>query len=255
MEKYLEYERDASRSELLIRMVYTPFIGTILFFYFIARQICFSFQWLGILLLGTRNKGLTNVLIGSNEFIIQTIPYIFLLTDKRPGVMPKELKFFINNREYLNFEEDASRLELIIRIFYSIPIGIIAYLFAFITNIVLFLQWFCILFTGGRSEGLNNLIRSFVGYIIQVISYVSLITDERPGILPEGINVSVEMESDEVGTTASGDVIKTSPPLSRHSKDKHIAMGILLMVLLYAAFYVLYVILFISMIGMTGLYR
>jgi hypothetical protein len=192
------------------------------------------------------------VLIGSNEFFIQVIPYIYLLTDKRPGVMPKELKVFLNNKEYLNFESDASRLELIVRIFYSIPIFIILYLFGLLTGFVLVLQWLCILFTGKRSEGLNNFIQSFVKYIIQIISYTSLITDERPNILPENVDVSLKLEFDEVGTVTSGKVIKTSPPLSKSTKDKHIAIGILLFILYYVAILAFYM---FTLMIIFGTYR
>lgn len=237
MKRYWVYERDASRYELIIRIIYTQFIGVVLGFYIITRQICLPLQWLGILLLGRRSESLTNVLIGSSEYIIQVLPYTFLLTDERPDIMPKELKFFLNNREYLSFEEEASRVELIVRIFYSIPIFIVAFIFLLLSRFVLALQWLCILFTGERSEGLNSFIQSFVEYIIQVISYLSLVTDERPDIFPSSIDAFSEQEFDQVGTPASGDIIRTIPPISRTTRDKHIVIGILLPILFYVLYF------------------
>ena len=241
MKEYLAYENDASRSELFIRMVYSEFIITIISLYYIIGEICRGLQALGILLLGKRNEFLTNVIIGQSEYFIQVLPYICLLTDERPGVMPKELKVFVNNREYLNFEQEASRLELIVRIFYSLPINIVAGIFGFLLYFILILQWLCILLTGGRSEGLNSFIQTFIKYIIQIISYLTLVTDERPNILPANIDVSLELASDDkVETSMSGGIIKTTPRLSQKTRNKHIALSIVLMFVLYiisVAFY------------------
>ena len=248
MREFLVYESNASRSELFIRMLYASFIEMVLGIYAILALFCSCLQWLGILFLGRRSEILTNVLIGYCEFFIQIIPYTYLLTDERPGVMPKELKVFLDNKEYLSFEKNASRLELIVRIFYSIPLFIVLFLFGIAASIVIVIQWLCILFTSGRNEDLNDFIKSFVKYQIQIISYINFVTDERPDILPKDIDVSLKFEFDKAETNTSGDIIKTTPPISIITKNRHIAIGIIFYFLFFVIIYLVFLYMYILMI-------
>ncbi len=51
------------------------------------------------------------------------------------------------------YEHGAGRLELFIRIVYSIVVGIVLMVYGFIAEICMFIQWFVILILGRRSEG------------------------------------------------------------------------------------------------------
>ena len=94
--------------------------------------------------------------------------------------------------EFFKFEQEASRLELFVRIIYSIIIGIILGIYSIVAGICQVLQWILILITGKRVEGLNNVIQGYVQYTIQVVRYITLLSDERPGLTPEKIKVYVE---------------------------------------------------------------
>ena len=94
--------------------------------------------------------------------------------------------------EYLEFEEEASRSELIIRIFYSIPISIILGIYGILAGICQCLLWLGILILGRRVQSLNDVVRDYIAYNIQVISYMNVLTDERPGITPRDIRVFLE---------------------------------------------------------------
>jgi hypothetical protein len=83
------------------------------------------------------------------------------------------------------WEEKASRLELFIRIVYSIFIAIVLMVYSIIAQLCMFVQWIVILILGKRVKGLNNIIKGFLEYNVRVISYCNFLTDKRPGILPK----------------------------------------------------------------------
>jgi len=94
--------------------------------------------------------------------------------------------------EYLEFEEEASRSELIIRIFYSIPIALVLYFYGILAAFCLCIMWIGILILGRRIESLSEIVRDYTAYTIQVVSYMNVLTDERPGITPKEIRVFLE---------------------------------------------------------------
>ncbi|KZX10564.1 DUF4389 domain-containing protein [Methanobrevibacter curvatus] len=193
MEEYLIYEEQASRAELIVRIFYSIGIEIVQGLYGILAGVVYFIQWILILILGERSEILTNVLIGYTEYCVQTIAYRSLVTDKRPGLLPKELKVYLNLEEYLIFEKEASRVELIVRIFYSIPISIVLYLYAILYSICFDIQWIAVLITGKRFKELDGVLKGFAKYWIQVIAYLMLVTDERPEITPKDLDVSLEI--------------------------------------------------------------
>lgn len=96
------------------------------------------------------------------------------------------------NRQLFVFEEKASRIELIVRFFYSIAIAIVMMVYGFIAQICMFFQWFIILFLGRRSKSLSDFIKGYLEYHVHVLSYVSWMTDERPGIMPKTVKIFEE---------------------------------------------------------------
>ena len=87
------------------------------------------------------------------------------------------------------WEEKASRLELFIRIVYTILIAVVLMAYGLIAQLCMFVQWIVILILGRRVKGLNDIIKGFLEYNIHVISYWNFLTDKRPGILPKKTEV------------------------------------------------------------------
>jgi len=88
------------------------------------------------------------------------------------------------------YEHDARRLELFVRIVYGwICIGIIVGVYGLIAEICMLIQWFVILILGRRSEGLSNFIKGYFEYLVHVISYFYFMTDDRPGLFPEKVEI------------------------------------------------------------------
>jgi hypothetical protein len=94
-----------------------------------------------------------------------------------------------NMSQLFTYERNARRLELLVRIFYSIAIAIVLMVYGFIAGIIMIIQWFVILVLGRRSEGLSDFIRGYLEYYVHVLSYTSWMTDTRPGIMPIPVKI------------------------------------------------------------------
>jgi len=89
------YEHDASRVELFVRIVYAWIcIAVVLAIYGLIAEICILIQWFVILILGRRSEGLSNFIKGYLEYYVHVLSYYFLMTDKRPGILPKKVEIY-----------------------------------------------------------------------------------------------------------------------------------------------------------------
>ena len=95
-------------------------------------------------------------------------------------------------KQLFTFERDASRVELLIRILYWILIGIVLWVYGMIAFICLFIQWFHILILGCRNEWLSNIAKGYLEYLVDVMSYMYIMTDTRPEIFPAAVKIYEE---------------------------------------------------------------
>lgn len=84
------------------------------------------------------------------------------------------------------YAEQRNRLTVAFRIILAIPHLIIAQIWQYLAQILAFIQWFIILFTGKRNEGMWNMQRSWLAYYARVMGYVALMFDEYPAFAGEG---------------------------------------------------------------------
>ena len=94
--------------------------------------------------------------------------------------------------QLFTFEREARRWELLVRIFYSIAIGIVLFVYGLIAFICMFIQWFVILILGRRNMDLSEFIIGYLEYQVHVLSYTSWMTDTRPGIMPVTVKIFEE---------------------------------------------------------------
>ena len=95
-------------------------------------------------------------------------------------------------KQIFTFEYDARRLELLIRIIYWILIGVVAWVYGIIAIICLFVQWFHILILGRRNQALSDIAKGYLEYMVHVMSYMYIMTDKRPDILPVSVKIYEE---------------------------------------------------------------
>ncbi|HEY0521006.1 MAG TPA: DUF4389 domain-containing protein, partial [Ilumatobacteraceae bacterium] len=80
----------------------------------------------------------------------------------------------------VDYEESRNRLTVAFRMILAIPHLIISNVWGYLAQVLGAVQWFIILFTGKRNEGIWNMQQSWLTYYSRVIGYISLLFDEYP---------------------------------------------------------------------------
>jgi hypothetical protein len=91
----------------------------------------------------------------------------------------------------VDYRESRNRLTVAFRAILAIPHLIVAQVWGYLAQILAAVQWFIILFTGKRNEGIWNLQQSWLHYYARVIGYVDLLFDEYPAFGTETGSVPV----------------------------------------------------------------
>jgi hypothetical protein len=88
------FELTARRLELLVRILYWILIGIVLWVYGLIAGICLVIQWFAILILGHRNRDLSDFIRGYLEYSVYVMPYTYVMTDSRPDIMPVKVRIY-----------------------------------------------------------------------------------------------------------------------------------------------------------------
>ena len=94
----------------------------------------------------------------------------------------------------VTYEEQRNRLTVAFRFILAIPHLIVSQVWGYLAQIVGVIQWFIIVFTGKRNEGLWNLQQSWLGYYSRVLGYMSLLYDPYPAFGTDPGNAPVRTE-------------------------------------------------------------
>jgi hypothetical protein len=94
----------------------------------------------------------------------------------------------------VTYEEQRNRLTTAFRFILAIPHLIVSQVWGYLAQIVGAIQWFIILFTGKRNQGLWNLQQSWLGYYSRVVGYLSLLYDPYPAFGTDPGNAPVRTE-------------------------------------------------------------
>ncbi len=80
----------------------------------------------------------------------------------------------------VGYEEARNRLTVAFRIILAIPHLIVSQVWGYLAQILAVIQWFVILFTGKRNEGMWNLQQGWLSYYARVMGYTELLYDQYP---------------------------------------------------------------------------
>jgi hypothetical protein len=80
----------------------------------------------------------------------------------------------------VTYAEQRNRLTVAFRVILAIPHIIVAQLWGYVVQLAAFAQWFIILFTGKRNEGIWQFQRGWLEYYARVMTYLSLLHDMFP---------------------------------------------------------------------------
>ena len=97
------------------------------------------------------------------------------------------------------YTEERNRLTTAFRIILAIPHLIVVQVWGYLMEILAIIEWFIILFTGKRNEGIWNLQWAWLGYYSRVYGYVDLLYDQYPafGTDPGTVPARTEFRYDE----------------------------------------------------------
>jgi hypothetical protein len=99
----------------------------------------------------------------------------------------------------VSYTEERNRLTTAFRIILAIPHLIVVQVWGYLAEILAVIQWFIVLFTGKRNEGLWNLQHAWLGYYSRVYGYVDLLYDPYPafGTDPGPVPVTTDFTYEE----------------------------------------------------------
>lgn len=94
----------------------------------------------------------------------------------------------------VEYYEPRNRLTTAFRIILAIPHLIVVQVWGYLMEILAVIQWFIVLFTGKRNDGIWNLQWAWLGYYSRVYGYANLLYDEYPAFGTEPGNVPARTE-------------------------------------------------------------
>jgi hypothetical protein len=99
----------------------------------------------------------------------------------------------------ISYGETRSRLTNAFRLVLAIPHLVVVAVWGYLVEILAFIQWFIIVFTGRRNQALWDLQWAWLGYAGRVQGYANVMFDPYPvfGTAPGPVPVSIELGYDE----------------------------------------------------------
>ena len=99
----------------------------------------------------------------------------------------------------VTYQEQRNRLTVAFRIILAIPHLIVSQVWGYLAQVLAVIQWFIVVFTGKRNEGIWNMQQSWLSYYGRVLGYINLLFDQYPpfGTDPGSVPVRSAISFDE----------------------------------------------------------
>jgi hypothetical protein len=104
----------------------------------------------------------------------------------------------------VDYPESRNRVTVAFRMILAIPHLIVSQVWGYLAQVLGFVQWFIIVFTGKRNEGIWNLQEAWLSYYARVMGYIDLLFDEYPafgtdvGSVPVRSGITFEESADRL---------------------------------------------------------
>lgn len=149
---------------------------------FIASVMSF-FAWWAILFTGKYPKGMFDFVVNVMRWGYRVTAYMGLMTDVMPPYAMESPESPVKLE--VVYPESLSRGKLLLKTFFGwlyvgIPHGIILGVLGTLAELIIFICWFIILFTGKFPEGMFKLVVGYFRWATRVGAYYGLMTDEYP---------------------------------------------------------------------------
>lgn len=149
----------------------------------IGAEIAAIVAWFAILFTGRYPDGLWEFVAGVQRWQWRVITYAAFLHEKYPPFQldsgqtdpaTEPALFAVSN------PGERNRLTCGLRFIWIIPAAIVNAVILWIAEIVIFIGWFVVLFTGRWPEGMRNFVVGALRWNIRVSAYAFLLVDEYP---------------------------------------------------------------------------
>jgi hypothetical protein len=143
----------------------------------VAAWIVTIIAWFAILITGRYPEGMWRFVLGVFRWGARVQAYVLLQRDEYPpfsfdGDYPVHLD--------LQYPERLNRWLVLIKWLLIIPHYIVLYILQFIAQIITFIAWFAILFTGRYPRSMFDFIVGYQRWNSRVYAYLFLLTDDYP---------------------------------------------------------------------------
>lgn len=172
------YPEHLSRWKIFLKWLFViPNLIVVTLLLFVVEVVSIV-AWFAILITGNYPEGLFNFTVGTLRWYANVIAYTYLQRDEyppfsmQPGLYPVTLT--------LDYPQNLSRWKIFLKWLFIIPHWIVLYLLNFALEVVLFLAWFAILFTGRFPRGMFDFVVGVERWQLRVVSYILLLTDAYP---------------------------------------------------------------------------
>ncbi len=155
----------------------------VLFIYSIGLQILSIVSWFVILFTGKMPENWGAFMVKVFRYQWRIYAYLYGWTEQYPGFeLPSGFADPGGYPAVLSSAPDATRnrLTVALRLIWVIPAYVVVSLVGIAANVVLFLAWFIVLFTGKWPEGMREFCVGYYRWSIRVLAYAVLLTDVYP---------------------------------------------------------------------------
>jgi len=135
--------------------------------------------WFALLFTARWPQGLYDFVFGVFRYLTRVYAYLYLLVDPYPPFSIEDDPSYPARVQMAPIDR-YSRLKVLLRIIYVIPAYIIAYVITLVLELVVFVDWIVIVVIGRQPEGLQDVSRFCVTYILRVQALWILVTETYP---------------------------------------------------------------------------
>ncbi len=175
----IDYVQRRSRLSTFFRILLLIPLEIVGFVWLVGAYGAVLVAWFVLLFTGRWPIGLYGYTASVLEWIGRFNAYMHLATDPFPpwGLHGDGYPAHVTVGPPL---ESYSRLKVLLRIFYALPVVVLCYLIALMLSVVTFASWLVIVFTGNQPSGLQNVLTFGVTYYTRATALLLLVTQTYP---------------------------------------------------------------------------
>jgi uncharacterized membrane protein len=173
-------EEDRNRLTVFFRLLVALPWFFVALFWGLAAWLAVIGAWFALLFTGRYPQGLYDFNANFLRFITRVNGFVWLLTDEWPSFSGDDEPSYPVRLHIDPPKEEYSRAKVFFRIILMIPVYILSYVMSIILQVVGFIAWLVMIFTGKLPAGLYKPLRIATAYNAKALGYYMLLTEDFP---------------------------------------------------------------------------